>query len=326
MTAAALTSGRRAHSRALAGPLRFIGGRLLQGVVVVFGAVVISFILTSMIGNPAEVLAGSFIPPAEAARIRHALGYDVPLLERFANYVSRLVRGDFGTSYRSGESAASMVLGAAPYTMALVVGAMLLASLIAFPAAVLGVLRRDSRSDRVVSSALGAAQAVPDYWLGLILVLIFAVSIPIFPVVGYSGPASAVLPIVALGLPFTSTLLRLIRGQLLDTMGLEFVNTLRAKGMSDRRIVLTHGLRNALPPVITFLALQTGLLIGGTIVVEAVFGWPGIGTMLLDAVGARDVIVVQAIVIFVAVGFVVLNLVADVLVLLLVPRVRVSGR
>lgn len=306
---------------------RYIGGRALQGLVVVFGAVVISFALTSLIGNPADVLRGSgFTTPESLATLKDALGYDVPAPERFARYVERLLHGDFGASYRTGESAAGLVMAALPYTLMLVGGAMLLASLVAFPAALLSVLRRDSTADRTVRRSLIVAQGVPEFWLALVLMLVFAVWLQVLPTVGYRGLESAVLPTIALAVPFTSTLLRLVRAQLLDVMDLDFVTTLRAKGLSDARIVMTHGLHNALPQVVTFLALQTGYLISGTIVIEAVFGWPGMGSLLLEAVSARDVVVVQAVVIFVGLCFVALNLAADLLVMALDPRIRTGRR
>lgn len=306
-------------------PLRFLGSRLAQGVVVVLGAVIISFGLTSLIGNPADVLANpQFSTPETARQIKHVLGYDQPVAERFARYLVRVVQGDLGTSYRSGDSAAGLVAAALPYTLMLVGGAMVLATLVAVPAAVLSVLRQGGWCDRIVRRVIIVGQGVPDYWLGLLLTLVFAVELHALPSVGYSGFSSLILPTIAMAVPFTATLMRLVRAQLLDVMGLDFVTTLRSKGQSDLRIVTVHGMRNALPQVVTFLALQTGIIIGSSLVVETAFGWPGMGSLLINAVGARDVAVVQAVIICVGVCFVALNLLADVIVLALDPRIRVG--
>ena len=184
------------------------------------------------------------------------------------------------------------------------------------------MLRRGSLVDGGIRSTLMALQGLPPFWLGVILVLIFSVQLQWLPSYGNRSATSYILPIAALSIPLMSTVVRLLRSQLLDIMGMEFITALRAKGLSERDIVIRHALRNAMPPLVTFMALQIGWLFGGTLIVEAMFGWPGIGTLTLTATGNQDLTVIQAIVVVVAVVYVLLNLLADLAVLAIDPRLR----
>ncbi|HZV72186.1 MAG TPA: ABC transporter permease [Conexibacter sp.] len=300
---------------------RYIATRLGQGLLVVFGAITISFVLASMAGNPIDARYAN-ISPAARAQLLHQYGYDKPLLERYVSYVGGVAHGDFGPSIGSPTGALTRVAEALPYTLILVFAAMATASLIALASATFGAIRRGSRIDAWVRNGFVALQGIPEFFAGLVLVLLFAVVLGWLPSFGATGPASYVLPVIALSLPLVATLTRLLRSQLLDVLGADFVVALRAKGLSERDIVLRHGLRNAGPPLITYLALQLGWLLGGTIIVEVVFGIPGIGSLVVSATRARDMAVVQAIVVVVAVGYVLFNLFADLAVRAVDPRVR----
>lgn len=301
---------------------RFIGGRLLQGLLVLVGAVVVSFWLAHLTGDPAKVLAGASLPAEEVRKLSERLGYDEPLLEQFVDYMGGAVRGDLGYSYRADEPALSVVMSRLPATLGLIVGAMALACLIAIPAAVYSVLHRESRTDRLLRRTLMVLQGMPEFWSGLVLVLIFSVTLKWVPSLRTDSPSSWVLPIVALALPLTATLMRVLRADLLDVMRSDFVVALRGKGLSERAIVVRHGLRNALLPFVALLALQIGWLFGGTIIVESVFVWNGIGSLLLVSVDTRDIPVVQTIVVLIAAAYVLLNLLADVLAVMIDPRLR----
>lgn len=303
----------------------YLGRRLLQGLLVVFGALLISFVLTSLSGNPADVLGGGLLTQEQYQELVHELGYDRPLGERFLNYIIQAFQGDFGQSYRFGESALGVVLDALPSTLALVAGAVGLALVIALPISFVSVLRRESRTDRTLRTLVMLAQGFPEFWLGLVLTLIFTVWLGALPSLGFGGFESLVLPTIALAVPLAPSMVRLLRGQLLDVMKLDFIVALRAKGLSEFQIVVRHGLRNALPLFVTLLALQVGWLLGGTLVVEAVFAWPGVGGLLLEAVATRDLVIVQAVVVVVATTYVLLNLAADTVVVLIDPRVRISS-
>ncbi len=311
---------RRRHDRR---PLaRYVAGRAGQGLVVLVGAMIVSFWLAHLTGNPAEVLAGTSLPAEEVQRLSERLGYDEPVLRQFGDYMVGAAHGDFGTSYRANGPALGAVLSRLPATLGLILGALVLACLIAIPAAVHSVLRRESRSDRLIRRTLMVLQGMPEFWSGLVLVLIFSVSLQWVPSLRNGDPTAWILPIVTLALPLSATLVRVLRADLLDIMRADFVVALRAKGIGERSIVLHHGLRNALVSFLTVVALQIGWLFGGTIIVEAVFVWNGIGSLLLVSVETRDIPVVQTIVVLIAAAYVVFNLLADVIALLVDPRLR----
>jgi peptide/nickel transport system permease protein len=306
--------------------LRYLTSRLVQGFVVIVGAIVISFLLVNLTGNPADVLGGGYLPPEARRELARDLGYGEPALTRLGDYVVGASHADFGVSIRTGEPAAGAVLEALPNTVILVACAMALALAVAVPVSLLSVLRRESRLDRNVRTALLLLGSLPDFWVALVLVLVVSVHLRLLPSVGFTGPESLVVPASALALPLIPALVRVLRGTLLDVGELDFVTGLRAKGYSDRYIVVRHGLPNAMVPFVTLVALQIGSLLGGTLIVEVVFGWPGIGTLLADAVAVRDIALVQATVVIVAFAYVVLNLAADLIVAWIDPRVRVAAR
>jgi ABC-type dipeptide/oligopeptide/nickel transport system permease component len=305
---------------------RYISIRIGQGLLVVLGAVAISFILSSVAGDPVSIAIKPLsIPEAEKQRLIEYYGYNRPLLERFVEYMSGVVHGDFGESFRQRVDALSLVLRALPATMYLVVGTIAVTAVVSVPVAVFSVLRRGTRQDAVVRSGLMVLQGLPQFWLGVILVLIFAVQLRWLPSYGDRGLESYVLPIAALSIPMLSLTVRLLRSELLGIMGMEFVTALRAKGLSEWVIVTRHALRNAMPSFVTFFALQIGALIGGTLIVEAVFAWPGIGSLLLSASSTQDLPVIAALVVVSAVVWVLLNLLADLVVLALDPRLRTQS-
>jgi peptide/nickel transport system permease protein len=316
---------RAARRRGVATASRFLAGRLAQGVFVVIGAVFIGFILVNLSGHGLALRGGGLLTPDQIEELRNKLGYDKPLLSRLWPYLGDVLRGDFGESYRFHEPAMNTVLKSLPNTLVLVGGGLGLALAIAVPSAVYSAIHQGRLADKGLRSSLSFLQGVPEFWLGLMLVWLLSVKLPIFPSVGYDGGRSVVLPIVALALPIVPALFRLLRGELLNVMNQDFVEALRIKGFPDSRIVRTHALRNAMPGFLTFTTLQLGYLLGGTILVEVVFGWPGMGGLAVDAARSQDVAVVEAVVVVLAIAYVLLNLLADLLVLVLDPRVR-TGR
>lgn len=303
---------------------RYLVSRLAQGVIVILMAVLVTFVLTSVIGNPIDALVGSRADAATRARLAHERGYDHTIVQQFGDYVAGAVRGDFGTSYQqSDRSAIGLVADALPYTAILVLAAMATSCLLGVPVALLSVLRRGSRSEIVLRRLLMTLQGVPQFYVALLLVLVFAIDLQVLPSIGIdSGPASYVLPVLALSLPLGSSIARLLRSELLDVLGSEFVTALRAKGLTRREIVFGHAMRNALPSVVTYLGLQVGDLIAGTVLVEAVFAIPGLGSLALSATDTRDLPVLQAVILTIATGYVLANLSADLTVRTLDPRLR----
>ena len=306
--------------------LPYIAARLMQGLFVVFGAITISFVLVHLAGDPATAIAGGQLPSSQVARLSHQLGYDRPILVQYFSYVVGVLHGDLGQSIRYQTPVLPIVLQALPNTLILVFCAIALACLVAFPTAIYGVLHRGSIFDRAVRRFLILLQGIPEFWAAMLLVLVFAVVLRWLPGIGFTAPQSLILPTIALAAPMISSYVRLLRATLLDVMGSDFVLALRAKGLSDRTIVLRHGIRNVLPAFLTLLVLYIGWLIGGTVIIETIFVWPGVGTLLVNAVHVRDLPVIQAVVVVIAVTAVVLNLAADMAVLVIDPRVRLGSR
>lgn len=303
------------------GVARYVAGRLGQGVLVLFGAVTASFILVHLTGNPATVLAGGQLPPAQVKALSEQLGYNRPLIDQYLSYLGHAVRGDFGNSFRYGTGAVSTVLTALPNTLILIGISLAAAIAISVAVASASVLHQGGWSDRLLRPLMSALQGIPDFWIALILVLILSVKLRWLPSLGFAGPSSLIMPCIALTLPMLASFTRLLRGSLLDFTGSDIALALRARGLTRREIVIHHAMRNAMVTFVSFVALQAGWLVGGTLIVETIFAWPGIGTMLLGAVQSRDLTVIQATVVIIAVAFTLLNLLADLAVIWLDPRI-----
>ncbi len=308
------------NTRASGAALYFLG-RLGQGLLVLFGAVTASFIIIHLTGNPATVLVGTSMPPSAVHILSEKLGYNRPILGQYGTYIWHVLQGNFGISIADDTPAMGLVLKALPYTLMLVGISLTAAMLIASAVAISSVLRVGAWGDRLWRPVLIAFQGIPDFWIALIAVFVLAVKLHWLSSIGFNGPSSLIMPCLALTLPIVASFTRLLRGSLLDFMNSDVVLSLSARGMTRREIVLHHGVRNAMTTFVSYVALQIGWLIGGTLVVETIFAWPGTGSLLYDSVEARDLPVVQAVVVIIAFAFVVLNLFADLVVLWLDPRI-----
>jgi ABC-type dipeptide/oligopeptide/nickel transport system permease component len=303
------------------GVARYVAGGLGQGVLVLFGAVTASFILIHATGNPATVLAGGQLPPAQVRALSAQLGYNRPLLDQYLSYLWHAVHGDFGNSFRYGTGAVSTVLTALPNTLILISISLTAAITISVAVASASVLRQGGWSDRLWRPVMSALQGIPDFWIALVLVLILSVRLHLLPSLGFAGPSSLIMPCTALTLPMLASFTRLLRGSLLDFTNSDIALALRARGLTRREIVIHHGMRNAMVTFVSYVALQAGWLVGGTLIVETIFAWPGIGTLLIGAVQSRDLTVIQATVVIIALAFTLLNLIADLTVIWLDPRI-----
>jgi len=315
---AAARASRSYVRRAIA---RYVGARLGQGILVLYGAVTVSFLLIHATGNPATILAGGILPPAQLRALSARLGYNRPLLDQYGLYIAHVIRGNFGDSFRYGTPAISSVITALPNTLLLVGISLAAAIVISVVIATSSVLSTSGWSDRVWRPAVLAVQGIPDFWIALILVWVFSVKFGVLPSLGFDGPESLIMPCTALTLPMLASFTRLLRVRLLDFTNSDVAVALQTRGLTRREIVLHHALRNSMPTFVSYVALQSGWLIGGTIIVETIFSWPGIGSLLLAAVLARDLTVIQAVVVVIAVAFTVFNLLADLAVLWLDPRI-----
>ncbi len=304
----------------------YVGRRLAQTLFVIWGAVTITFLIVRLVpGDPAALLVGPSATKAQLQAVRAQLGLDDPFFVQYVRYLADVVRLDFGESYRLGGSAMGHVVARLPATVILAVAAMIITLAVSFPLGITAARRPQGLIDRLISTASLVGQSLPPFWVGIMLILIFAGFLQVLPASGAGSLQSLVLPAVALSLPFVGWLARLIRSGLLEELGGEYVRTARAKGLSERVVFYVHVLRNALVPVVTAAGLVMGAFIGGAVIIEVVFAWPGIGRLLVDSINFRDYSVVQAAVIVLAVVYVFLNLVVDLLYNYLDPRIRTGG-
>ncbi|MGH2616000.1 MAG: ABC transporter permease [Thermomicrobiales bacterium] len=303
----------------------FLLNRLLHAVAVLFGVVSVTFVLMHLAGDP---LAG-LIPPGATPRveeqIRHAYGLNRPLPEQYVDFVGRAMRGDFGDSWRQGRPALTAVLERLPATVTLAAIATTLAVGVGCVLGVTAAARPGSLWDATARMAALLGQAIPAFWLGTMLILLFAVDLQWLPSSGLEGPAGVILPALSLAAYPAATLTRLLRASMTETLSADYIRTARAKGLSRGRILLGHALRNAALPALAFTGLQAGFLLGGAVIVEGVFAYPGIGGLALDAVASRDIPLVEAFVWVVAVLILIVNTLTGVIATLLDPRLREDG-
>jgi len=302
----------------------FLVRRALQSVFVLIGITLFVSFTIRLSGDPAVAMfQGASAPTAEQLEsIRARLGTDRPFGEQYLRFLAGLVRGDLGTSFRTGGPVSAAVAQRFPATVGLAMTALLVSLLMAIPLGVLAARRRGKPADFIVRVVSLVGLSFPNFWLGIMLILIFGVHLRWLPPSGYEGPASLVLPSLTLGLILASTTTRLVRSALLDVLGEQYVITARAKGIREQRVVYRHALRTALIPVVTFIGLQIGGLIGGVVIVEQVFAWPGLGSLALNAISFRDYPMLQGTITVLAVFIAAINLVVDMSYALLDPRIR----
>ncbi len=301
----------------------YIAQRIVSALATLLVVSVVVFTVTRLSGDPVRLMLPIEASNEEVARFRERLGFDRPLPVQYAEFLGRAVTGDLGRSLRYQQPALQVIVERLPATAALAGAAMAVALLIAIPAGVLSAARRGGLLDGLARGLALLGQALPAYWLGIMLIIVFAVQLRWLPAAGAGTPAHVVLPAVTLGLWPTARISRVLRASLIEALNGDYVRTARAKGLHEPQVVL-HALRNALLPAITVIGLSFGIVFGGAIITETVFAWPGTGRLLLDAVSQRDYPLVQAIVLVFAVLFLAINLLVDLLYGVLDPRVRLS--
>lgn len=306
--------------------LRYLAAQLFQAVLVVLFVTLVVAVMLRFSGDPAVAqFQGASAPTAEQLQqIRTALGLDQPVWLQYLHFLGGVLRGDFGTSFRGGTSVGSLIRQALPPTVLLALCSLLLSLALSLPLGVYAAVHRGRWGDQLIRFFTLLGLSFPNFWLGIMLVLIFGVTLHWLPPSGYEGAASLVLPSVTLGLILTSTTVRLLRASLLDVLSSQYVTVARSKGLSERRVLYKHALRNTAIPVITFIGLQFGGLVGGVVVVEQVFAWPGMGLLALQAISNRDYPVLQGAVTVLALLVVLINLLVDLSYGLFDPRVRMD--
>src|SRR5882672_6762282 len=258
----------------------------------------------------------------ELRALRHTLGLDQPFTTQYVSFLWSAVRGDFGESFRHQQPAFGLVLERLPATLELAFAALLLAVVVALPLGILAALHRGRLLDVVAMGLAVVGQATPYFWMGIMLILVVSVDLGWLPTSGRGGWQRLILPAITLGTHFAAVLARLTRTSMLEVLGQNFVTTARAKGLAERRVILAHALKNAAVPVVTLIGLQFGTLLGGAVVTETIFAWPGVGRLAVQSIFVRDYPVVQAGVLVLALVFVALNLLVDLLYGALDPRIR----
>jgi peptide/nickel transport system permease protein len=311
--------------------MMMIARRLLALVPVLFGLSVLSFGLLALVpGDPVTAMLGIEADPAAIATLRAKYALDQPLPLRFLAWFGHVLQGDLGRSIQTGRPVLSMIMDALPPTLELSLAALLISLAIAIPAGIISAARRNGATDFVASLIALCGLSLPSFWLGILLIIGFSITLPLLPSSGYAPlfeqPLEAlrhlVLPAVTLGAAMAAATMRMTRAAMIETLSADYIRTALAKGLSRRRIVWLHALRNALLSVITLVGLQLGQLLGGVFITESVFSWPGIGKLTVDAIFARDYPVVQGTILFTATLFVLINLGTDLLYGVLDPRQR----
>jgi peptide/nickel transport system permease protein len=302
---------------------RYVAQRLLASLVAVLGVASLVFLMVRWLpGDPARIIAGLLASEAEVMRIRQQLALDQPLHVQYARFLGRLLRGDLGRSARTSEPVVAEVLRRLPATARLALISSALATVFGILAGAIAATRPHSAFDYLLSIATLFGLSMPVYWLGLMLIIVFAVHLQWLPAAGAEQPGSVVLPSLTLAAFSVAIVARMTRSSMLEVLGQDYVRTARAKGLVEGVVLFKHALKNALIPVITVVGLQFGSLLGGAVLTESVFGWPGMGLLLVDSIFARDYPMVQGLVLTFSGLFILINLAIDLLYAYIDPRIH----
>ncbi len=302
--------------------LQYILQRLMHALGVLIGVSVVVFLLIHLSGDPVSTLLPLNTPKEDVELFRRQMGFDRPIPIQYLRFISRTLQGDFGYSYRHRTQALPLVLERLPATLRLTGVAFLFSLLVAVPLGIVAAYKKDSLLDAAARASALLGQAVPGFWLATLLILIFAVWLRWFPVSGSRGWKSLILPGITVGSFFMATITRLLRSSLLEVMAEAYIRTARGKGLTPARVLTAHALKNAAIPVVTAIGLQVSVLLGGSLIAETIFAYPGMGRLAVQSITARDLPVIQAYVAVIATITVLLNLTVDFAYAWLDPRVR----
>lgn len=303
----------------------YLAHRLLLSLLAVWGvATLVFFVLRVIPGDPATMFAGPSATATQIEAVRSRLGMDRSMLSQYADYTGNIATLKFGTSYRWNRPVLDLILERIPATALLATAALIIAVVVGLPFGLIAAAQRGRWADRIISVTSLVGQALPNFWIGIVLILVFSANLRLLPSSGIGTWKHLILPAFTLSLPLLGVLVRLVRAGLVEVMNEDFIRTARARGLSDETVIVKHAGRNILIPVITMIGLQFAQMLGGTVVIETVFGWPGLGRLLVDAVGTRDYSIVQAAIVAIALAYTLVNLVVDLTYGVLDPRVRVA--
>ena len=302
--------------------VRFLFQRVLQIVPTLIGASIFVFALVYLTGDPVMLLLPPDTPPAQIAKLRTELGFDAPLLTQYGKFLVGAVSGDLGDSFRFREPALGLVMQRLPATLELTIYSVLVAIIIGVPLGIIAAVRANSIADKFIRLLFFVFQGIPPFFLGLVLMVVFSVQLNLLPSAGRGGLHHLVMPVITIALFLVASIARLTRNGMVRELKSDYIRTARAKGLDSRVVLYKHALRNTLIPVVTMIGLQFGHLIGGAVVTETIFAWPGVGRLVVDAVSNRDFPIVQAAMLVIVATFVLINLIVDLSYGLLDPRIR----
>lgn len=303
---------------------QYILRRLFLSIFVVAGVTVVVFMVVRLSGDPTALMISPDASAEDVAELRARMGFDRPIPVQFADFMAGAVRGDFGDSLRYREPAFALVLERLPATVQLAVASLLVAIAVALPAGIVSAVKRNTVWDRAAMFLALFGQSMPVFWFGILLILIVSVQLKLLPSSGSGGWQHLILPALTLGLYSTARLTRLVRSEMLEMISQDFVRTARAKGLREQAVLYRHALRNALIPVVTVIGIEAGGMLGGAVITETVFAWPGIGQLAVRSIFNRDYPLIQAVVFTIAIMFVAINLAVDVLYAALDPRIKLG--
>jgi ABC-type dipeptide/oligopeptide/nickel transport system permease component len=303
----------------------YVVRRLIFSVFVLWGALTVVFLAVRAVpGDPAQMMLGTNATAADVDALREKLGLNRPLVVQYVSYMGQTLRLDLGDSIRIPQPVVKLVAERLPVTGKLALTAIVIALLVSFPLGIVAALRPGGTVDGLVSIVSLLGQSMPGFWIGIMFILLFARTLRLLPSAGDETAASLIMPSVTLALPLIGVLTRLVRSGLLDVLDEDYVRTARAKGLTPNAVMWRHAIRNMLIPVITVIGLQIGTLLGGAVITERVFAWPGVGTLLLDAITNRDYPLVQAAILFITATFIIINFLVDLSYGALDPRIRLK--
>jgi len=303
----------------------YLVGKLVHTAIVLVCVLTLVFVVLHLTGDPVMMMLPSNASQDEIRALTAALGLDQPLPVQYGRFLLRLARGDLGISLQHQQPAMGLVLERLPASLLLALSALLIAVVVAVPLGIVAAARRGTAIDHLAVGLAALGQSAPIFWTGLMLMLVFAVTLKVLPTTGYGTWRQLVMPALTLAAYPTAAIARLVRAGMLEVLEADYVRTARAKGLQERRVILKHALKNAAMPVVTVIGLQFGLLLGGAIVCEMIFAWPGVGRLLIFAINNRDFPLVEAAVFVIAIVFVVANLLVDLCYGWLDPRVTVRS-
>lgn len=304
---------------------RFIIGRIFSGIVVVFGISVLSFLLIHFIpGDPVRIMLGQNATPDQIERLTIFLGLDQPLFVQYGHYITNVLQGDLGTSIKTGRPVLIEILDRFPQTVKLAAAGIFFAIIIGFTVGVVAAKFKDTFIDTMAMGFAMLGISIPGFWLAILLILVFSVKLGWFPIADGTGLRDLVLPAITLGVLTSTIISRLTRNGMIEVLSKDYIRTARAKGLDERVIIVRHALRNVLLPIVTVIGLQIAGLLGGTVILEQVFNWPGLGTLAIDAISSRDFPLIQGTVLFMGVVYVSINILVDISYGIIDPRVDLS--